>query len=66
MQCLVSPEAEFQEIPVFDVNDKHILVTGSARCISCRKMPKPRTKRSARLGRNSVWIKPASQLKGPF
>ena len=30
MQCLVSPETEFWEIPVFDVNDKHILVTGGS------------------------------------
>ena len=30
MQCLVSPETEFLEIPVFDIHDKHILVTGGS------------------------------------
>jgi NAD(P)-dependent dehydrogenase (short-subunit alcohol dehydrogenase family) len=30
MQCLVSPETEFWEIPVFDVHDQHILVTGGS------------------------------------
>jgi NAD(P)-dependent dehydrogenase (short-subunit alcohol dehydrogenase family) len=30
MQCLVSPETEFWEIPVFDIHDKHILVTGGS------------------------------------
>jgi NAD(P)-dependent dehydrogenase (short-subunit alcohol dehydrogenase family) len=30
MQCLVSPETEFWEIPVFNVKDKHILVTGGS------------------------------------
>ena len=30
MQRLVSPEAEFWEIPVFDVQDQHILVTGGS------------------------------------
>jgi hypothetical protein len=28
MQCLASPETEFWEIPVFDVHDQHVLVTG--------------------------------------
>jgi NAD(P)-dependent dehydrogenase (short-subunit alcohol dehydrogenase family) len=30
IQCLVSPETEFWEIPVFDIHDKHILVTGGS------------------------------------
>jgi len=30
MQCLVSPDTEFWEIPVFDIHDKHILVTGGS------------------------------------
>jgi len=29
-QCLVLPETEFREIPVFDIHDKHILVTGGS------------------------------------
>ena len=35
MQCLVSPETEFWKIPVFDVNDKHILVTGGSSSSAC-------------------------------
>jgi NADPH:quinone reductase-like Zn-dependent oxidoreductase len=30
MQCLASPETECWKIPVFNVHDQHILVTGGS------------------------------------